>query len=105
MWAFRALAVAADKGYVEYLVILEARDSWQELDNLLHIRGQMQSFCHELSKQLDMRYSSPSLPVDLRMRGSLAEALHEDEGRMTAAAAGMSADAEAIQRIIQDRNR
>jgi hypothetical protein len=28
-------------------------------------KASLSSFCHELSKQLDMRYQSPPLPVDL----------------------------------------
>jgi hypothetical protein len=28
-------------------------------------KAALSSFCHELSKQLDMRYQSPPLPVDL----------------------------------------
>lgn len=84
---------------------VEARDSWQELDNLLHIRGQTKAFCHELSKQLGMHCTSPPMPVDLRMRGSLDDVLREDQDRLQALTKGMTAESEAIQSIIRDRKR
>lgn len=86
------------------MVCVEARDSWQELFHLWHIRGQIKAFCHELSKQLDMRYVSPPMPIDLRMRGSLDDALREDQARARARE-GITADSEVIQSIIQDRRR
>lgn len=41
------------------------------MDGILYSRGQVRSFCHELAKQLQMRYISPPLPVDLTIRGGL----------------------------------
>lgn len=87
------------------MVCVEARDSWQELYHLWHIRGQIKAFCHELSKQLDMRYVNPPMPVDLRMRGSLADALREDQDLRRTMTEGITAESEEIQRIIQDRRR
>jgi hypothetical protein len=67
LWDVRNLAISADQGFVEYMIILEHVENWQNLDALLFSRGQARKFCHELSKQLDMRYKSPPLPVDLRL--------------------------------------
>mmetsp|Transcript_17151 Transcript_17151/g.41621 ORF Transcript_17151/g.41621 Transcript_17151/m.41621 type:complete len:1437 (-) Transcript_17151:162-4472(-) len=69
LWAVRAMQVQSDQGFVEYSVILEHVDNWQNLDGILYSRGQVRSFCHELAKQLQMRYVSPSLPVNLTIHG------------------------------------
>jgi hypothetical protein len=91
------LSVQADEGYVEYLVILEHVDTWQNLDGLLHSRGQIKSFCHELSKQLEMRYVSPPLPVDLSVRGAtIGEA--GDEANI-ASIAQLSAESEGKKKL------
>lgn len=105
LWCLRALDVKADEGYVEYMVCVESRDNWQDVFHLWHIRGVIKAFCHELAKQLEMRYISPPMPVDIRMRGSLDDAMQEDQRRLAALTSGISADSEAIQRMIQDRNR
>ena len=41
------------------------RESWQNVVSILVSKAQVASFCLELSKKLDMRYTSPPLPVDL----------------------------------------
>jgi len=87
------------------MVCVEARDTWQELFNIWHLRGQIKSFCFELSKQLDMRYVSPAMPVDLRMRGTVEDANREDQMRRQTMSESLTADSDAIQRIIQDRTR
>ncbi|KAL3920538.1 MAG: hypothetical protein SGILL_003213 [Bacillariaceae sp.] len=56
LWDVRNTAVSADQGFVEFLVILEHRETWQNLDGVLASRGSIRRFCHELAKQLDMRY-------------------------------------------------
>jgi small-conductance mechanosensitive channel len=63
--SFRAKDVMQDLGYVEYIVFLQHRESWQSLGALLMSKARVASFCLELSKKLDMRYRSPPLPVDL----------------------------------------
>ena len=64
---FRATQVAADLGYIEYIVVLQHRDSWQNIGALLQSKAILQSFCLELQKKMDMRYKSPPLPVDLKI--------------------------------------
>lgn len=46
-------------------------------------KADLQSFCLEVSKQLDMRYKAPSLPVDLSLKDTKAaleriKELHEE---------------------------
>ena len=62
---FRATRVEADLGYIEYAIDLQHRESWQNLASILMSKADLASFCLEVSKQLDMRYQAPSLPVDL----------------------------------------
>jgi len=101
LWAVRVLRVQADEGFVEYLLVLEHQETWQNLDTLLHSRGLIKGFCHELSKQLNMRFVSPPLPVDLRIHGSADGTKATDE--TIASMAKMSAESEAIRSLIRDR--
>lgn len=68
--AFRATRVEADQGFVEYIVIGQHRESWQNLPALLESKAQVSSFALELSKKMDMRYVSPPMPIDLSVRSS-----------------------------------
>lgn len=105
LWCLRALDVKADQGYIEYMICVESRCNWQDIFHIWHIRGVIRAFCHELAKQLDMRYVSPPMPVDLRMRGSLSEALEEDQRRLNELTQGLTAHSEQIQQIIRDKYR
>jgi small-conductance mechanosensitive channel len=63
--SFRANNMLQDLGYVEYMVSLQHRESWQNPGILMMSKARVASFCLELSNKLDMRYRSPPLPVDL----------------------------------------
>lgn len=99
LWDVRNMAVSADQGFVEYMVILEHVENWQNLDSLLYSRGQARKFCHELSKQLDMRYISPPLPVDLRIGENCARPPNSDVSGDSAAY--MAESQELIRNLIQ----
>lgn len=62
---FRMAKFEADLGFQEYVIILQHRESWQNIGALLSSKAQVSAFCLELSKKMDMRYKSPTLPVDL----------------------------------------
>ena len=64
---FRSTRVEADLGYIEYVLILQHRSSWQEVGAVLESRAHVASFCLELLKQLDMKYHSPPMPAELSM--------------------------------------
>jgi hypothetical protein len=100
LWDVRNTAVSADQGFVEYLVIVEHRDNWQNLDGLLGSRGTIRRFCHELAKQLDMRYVSPPLPVDLRINDSAALRDRPQSGEL---ADYMAEREDLIRTLIRDR--
>jgi len=72
MVSFRSTRVEADLGFIEYVLILLHRESWEKLLVVLESKASVSSFCLELQNQLDMRYSAPPLPVDLGMKTSKA---------------------------------
>ncbi len=93
---FRATRVEADFGYVEYRIICQHREAWQNIGThlkylqffyfccttnltkrqcsfkkgpILQSKADLSSFCLELSKKLDLRYVSPPMPVNLTTSG------------------------------------
>jgi len=67
---FRCARIEADHGFIEYTIVLQHRESWQNIVPVLNSKHTVHCFCLELAKKLDMRYKSPALPVDLRMVGA-----------------------------------
>jgi hypothetical protein len=59
--------MANEKGYVEYVICLEHRESWQNIGNILQSKADVSSFCLEVSKKLNMTYTAPPLPVNLSL--------------------------------------
>jgi hypothetical protein len=66
---FRCARIEADQGFIEYSIVLQHRESWQNIVPVLNSKHTVHCFCLELAKKLDMRYRSPALPVDLKMVG------------------------------------
>mmetsp|Transcript_25824 Transcript_25824/g.29982 ORF Transcript_25824/g.29982 Transcript_25824/m.29982 type:complete len:357 (-) Transcript_25824:211-1281(-) len=64
---FRATAVESDLGYVGYIIVLRHVDSWQNVGSILQSKADLQSFCLEVSKQMDMRFVSPPMPVHVSL--------------------------------------
>lgn len=75
-------------GYIEYLVVLKHRESWQRIADVLESKARVASFCLELQKQLNMQYRSP-LPVALNIKsnetsaGTMAGSTSQDEKPFT----------------------
>ena len=65
---FRATEVVEDKGFIGYKVIAQHRNAWQQAGSVIESKAQLTSYCSEIAKQLDMRYRSPPLPVDLNIK-------------------------------------
>lgn len=65
MTSFRSRSVESDLGYIEYVITLKHRESWQKALAVLESKARISSLCLELQKQLEMRYTAPPLPVDL----------------------------------------
>lgn len=64
---FRATHVAVDRGFIEYKIIALHRESWQTIGSIMESRATLTSYCLEVSKQLETRYRSPALPVELKV--------------------------------------
>lgn len=85
--AFRVSSISVERGVVgrfkietvrsspfsrfetEYKMLLTHREPWQSIAVVLQSKADVASFCLELTKKLNMRYSSPPLPVALSMSG------------------------------------
>lgn len=65
MNGFRASRVEQDLGFIEYVIVLQHRGTWQQVGPILNSKAEFLSFALEVSKKLDMRYSPPGLSVDL----------------------------------------
>lgn len=63
--AIRPTRVEADLGFIEYVVVLQHRESWQNINIILESKAAVTTFCMEVKKKLGMRYIAPPTPVDL----------------------------------------
>lgn len=63
---FRSTRVETDLGYVEYTLILQHRERWQNVSAILTSRGEVFNYSVELQKELNMKYTAPHVPVDIR---------------------------------------
>mmetsp|Transcript_3180 Transcript_3180/g.5784 ORF Transcript_3180/g.5784 Transcript_3180/m.5784 type:complete len:817 (-) Transcript_3180:194-2644(-) len=77
--AYRLTSVEADLGFVEYKVVLQHRESWQAIGALLNSKSDVQKFAFELTKELDMGYEAPAMPIILSKRAGEENAdVYED---------------------------
>jgi hypothetical protein len=67
---FRAGRIEADLGFVEYAIVVQHREAWQNMGPILNSKHTVNSFCLELAKKLQMRHEPPALPVDLKIVGN-----------------------------------
>jgi hypothetical protein len=67
MCGFRATRVEHELGYIEYCMVLQHRERWQNVVMMLNAKAEFSSFALEVAKKLEMPYRAPSLPVDLSM--------------------------------------
>jgi len=68
--AFRLAGVEPDLGYVQYTIILQHRESWQQIGALMTSKADVQQFAFELMKKLEMGYQSPPMPIILDQQQS-----------------------------------
>ena len=68
--AFRLSAVQPDLGFVEYKIIMQHRESWQQTGALLTSKAGVQLYAYELSKEMKMGYENPAMPIILTSRDS-----------------------------------
>lgn len=72
--AFRLTNVCPDLGYVEYKVIMMHREAWQQIGAVTTSLAAVKLYAYELSKEMQMGYESPAMPIILTKR------LRNDEG-------------------------
>ena len=65
--SFRATLVEVDLGYIQYNLCAEHRESWQQASVVGQSKAELTSFCLELANQMNMRYQSPPMPINLNM--------------------------------------
>ncbi|KAL3792577.1 hypothetical protein HJC23_005547 [Cyclotella cryptica] len=75
--AFRVTRVEADAGYVEYKILGQHRERWQNIGPILQSKADLSSFCLEVAKKLDMRYESPPMPVNLSASGDIMRGMFD----------------------------
>lgn len=54
--------------FIEYELIAQHVEQWQIVGQVLQSRSDLSSFCLEVMKQMDMRYMSPSMPVNVTLQ-------------------------------------
>lgn len=70
---FRANRIFPEKGFVEYLIVIMHRDSWQMIGQVLDSKANLSSYCMEVTKQLGLNYRAPPLPVSLTYSKAAAD--------------------------------
>jgi hypothetical protein len=95
----RSVKIEADLGYIEYLIMLQHRSSWQDIMALYHSKAEMQSYCLELSKKLDMRYKSPPLPVNLSLHQKEEGDSPMGNDTLAEKMAGLTANSEELRKL------
>lgn len=76
--AFRATRIEVDLGYIEYKIVVQHRESWQNVGPILQSKADLSSFVLECSKKLDMRYESPPMPVNIASASNLGGVFAEE---------------------------
>jgi len=56
-----------DLGYINYVIVLQHIESWQNIGAILQSKADLSSFCLEVTKQMDMRFVSPPKPILLSL--------------------------------------
>lgn len=84
--AMRAGSVEQDQGYIQYTIVLQHRESWQNLGAILNSKADVTSFSLEVAKQLGMNYIAPPLPVNLTMTAANGEETSPNRPRLDTAA-------------------
>jgi len=57
--------VQPEQGFVEYKIIMQHRESWQQIGALLTSKADVQLYAYELGIEMEMSFESPPLPVIL----------------------------------------
>eukprot|EP00977_Amphora_coffeiformis_P012336 scaffold3043_cov180-Amphora_coffeaeformis.AAC.28 len=67
---FRCNMVYAKENYMEYIIVIQHREAWQEVGQVLDSKANLTSYCQEVARQLDMEYQAPQVPIHLTQGAS-----------------------------------
>lgn len=60
-----------DRGFIEYKVVVQHREAWQNIISILDSMARLTTYCLEVAKKLEMRYRYPPMGVDLNVFNTL----------------------------------
>ena len=89
---FRCNMVYAKDNFMEYLIVIQHREAWQEVGQVLDSKANLTSFCQEIARQLDMEYQAPQVPIQITKHASSSsdsagatavDEVHFDEAALT----------------------
>jgi hypothetical protein len=73
---FRVDRILTEQSYMQVTLLIQHRDSWQNIAQILDSKSNLVTYCSEVQKKLGMQYKAPALPVDLRGAQSLLPVDH-----------------------------
>lgn len=73
--AFRVNYLQGEKAWMRIEVVIQHRDSWQNVGTVLDSKGNFMSYCTEVQKMLGIQYKAPHLPIEMTIgdRNQLAK--------------------------------
>eukprot|EP00529_Nitzschia_sp_RCC80_P008888 CAMPEP_0113505976 /NCGR_PEP_ID=MMETSP0014_2-20120614/35636_1 /TAXON_ID=2857 /ORGANISM="Nitzschia sp." /LENGTH=1154 /DNA_ID=CAMNT_0000401389 /DNA_START=267 /DNA_END=3731 /DNA_ORIENTATION=- /assembly_acc=CAM_ASM_000159 len=102
---FRISGIKADLGYIEYIVGMQHRESWQQVGAVLTSTGELQQFCFEQTSELGMTFQSPPLPIEFQVGGSNGMTSENAfDGEAPAAAAFAQSASESLNAILNSQS-
>jgi small-conductance mechanosensitive channel len=63
--SFRCKRIEADLGFMEYVIIGQHREAWQNLPAIVQSKSDVLCFGLETQKELNMKYTAPHVPIDI----------------------------------------
>ena len=76
---FRATHADPERNYIQYIIVLGHRESWQNIGVILQSKADVASYCLEVAKKLGMRYYAPPLPVNLTMAQQSTQPINPEQ--------------------------
>jgi hypothetical protein len=63
--AFRVNYLQGEKAWMRIEVVVQHRESWQNVGTVLDSKGNFMSYCTEVQKMLGIQYKTPHMPIEL----------------------------------------
>jgi Mechanosensitive ion channel len=65
--AFRVNHLQGEQAWMRVEVVVQHRESWQNVGTVLDSKGNLMSYCAEVQKMLGVQYKAPPMPIDLNL--------------------------------------